>query len=364
MGNIIGYLEEYGEYSLLERPFCDVDSLVLAQFSYLKLDGVVPGLLEERRGVTLGEISRRKKREELFADERYAKENSALFEAMRRSRRFQTMSVNYYVNRIDVREGSQFSAVTCFLEDDSVYIAFRGTDETLSGWKEDFTMAYRAPVKCQELSVDYVNETASRCRKALILGGHSKGGNLAVYAAMYCKEAVRERIRCIYDLDGPGFLPQLRESEAYGRIEQRICKVVPHSSVIGMLLEDSQSYETVESSAFGVLQHDAYTWLVREGSFVTVSDVHRGRRAAMEILNQWIRSLTKEELGNMIEEIFGIIGASEAETLLDFSGNWGPAARRMAAAFHGMEKERKKELWRALAALFPAAEAWRHKDRS
>lgn len=363
MGNIIDYLKEYGEYSLLERPFCDEDSLVLAQFSYLKLENIVPGLSRGEPGVTPGEIGRLKNKEELFADERYARQNAALFEAICRSRRFQTMKLTGYINRIDVREPSQFSAVTCLLEDDSAYVAFRGTDETLSGWKEDFAMAYRAPVRSQELSVDYLNRTMVYSGGALIVGGHSKGGNLAVYASMYCEEAVRKRIRRIYNLDGPGFCPQLRENGAYREIAPRIRKIVPHSSVVGMLLEDTGCYETVESSAFGVLQHDPYSWVIKDGKFVTVSDVYRGRRAAMEVLNRWIRSLTKEELGNMIEEIFDIIGASGAQTLLDFSGNWRPAARRMAAAFHDMEKERKKELWRAMAALLPAVrEVWRRAD--
>lgn len=365
MGNIISYLEEYGEYTLRERPFSDEDALVLAQFSYLKLEGAVPYPGEGRPGVTIGEISRRKRKEEIFADTRFAEQNSALFEAMRRSRRFQTMVINDYENQVDTVSASQFSAVTCFLEDDSVYIAYRGTDETLAGWKEDFRMACRMPVKSQELSVDYLNRVASACRGALVVGGHSKGGNLAVYASMFCEEAVRERIRRIYNLDGPGFLTQVHDSEAYRRVENRIRKIVPHSSVVGMMLEDSEVYEVVESSRFGVLQHDPFTWVIREGRFATAADVYRGRRAAAEVINRWIQSLTEEELEHITDSLFAIVGASEAETLLDFSGNWKCAVRRMASALHDTGQETKRELWKAGRALCRAArEALGSKDRA
>lgn len=355
MGNIIGYIREYGDYSLLERRFSDEDSLVLAQFSYLKLEGAVPGPGEDGPGVTIGEIGNCKRKEEIFADERFAEENRALFEAMRCSRRFQTMRIKFYVNRIDPQEQSQFSAVTCFLEDGSVYIAFRGTDETLVGWKEDFTMACRAPVRCQELSVEYLNQAAAGGRERLIVGGHSKGGNLAVYASMYCRESIRKRIRWIYNLDGPGFLPQIKNSGAYRAVEKRIRKIIPHSSVIGMLLEDTDSYEVVESSTFGVLQHNSFTWVVKEGKFVTAADVYRARKTAGEMLNRWIRSLTEEEIETVIGALFAVLEASEAETLLDFSGNWRNAAKQMGAALRGVEKEKRRELWRIGRALGTAA---------
>ena len=135
MGNIVDYVAEYGDYSFLERPFSDADSLVIAQFAYLKLEGAVPGPGEAGADVTIGEVAHRKEREAIFADGRFAADNSALFDAMRKSRRFQTMKINYCVNRIDQQEQLQFFAVTCLLEDDSVYLAFRGTDETFVGWK-------------------------------------------------------------------------------------------------------------------------------------------------------------------------------------------------------------------------------------
>lgn len=366
MGNIIDYIREYGDYSFLERPFCDEDSLVIAQLSYLKLDGAVlepmqgsgeipgPEDWEECLGVTLGEISHRKRKEEILSDERFARDNAALLEALQKSRRFQTMRLHDCIDRTDPAERLQFFAVACTLEDGSVFLAFRGTDETLVGWKEDFYMACRMPVRSQELSAAYLDEIGSRCRGSLLVGGHSKGGNLAVYAAMYCRETVRSRIRRIYDLDGPGFLPWLCEDGRYEAVKDRIRKIVPHSSVVGMLLEDTAAYEVVESSTFGLLQHNPFSWMIREGRFVTVRDVYKGRKAAVEIVNRWILSLTKEERETFVEELFAVIEASEAETLLDFSGNWKNAVRQMASALQETDRETRKALWHVFRALFIA----------
>lgn len=259
MGNIIDYIEQYGGYSFTERPFSDEDSLVLAQFSYLKMETMVPLSWKEGDCMTLGEMYCSPKKEELFTDLFFPEENRVLFERMRKSRRFQTMRIGGYVNRVDPRKCLQFSAVTCLLEDGFAYVAFRGTDETLAGWKEDFRMAYMSPVESQLLSVAYLNRAGSAFDGTLFVGGHSKGGNLAIYASMYCEDSVRNRIRRIYNMDGPGFHPKIQDSAEYRSVEKRIRKIVPRSSVIGMLLEHTREYEVVESKSFGMLQHNPFT---------------------------------------------------------------------------------------------------------
>lgn len=388
MGGIIDYVTEYGTYSFMERAFSDEDSLTLAQFSYMKLDGVVPELeltpeaggetsareaeragkaadgeteragrasdKETERGVTLGEICRRKSMEKLLEGDLFADSNYALIEAMRESRRFQTITYKYYVNLIDHEAASQFSAVTCFLAEGLVYVAFRGTDETLAGWREDFAMAYETPVRSQKLAAQYLRAVADRCEGALIIGGHSKGGNLAVYAAMHCGQDIRERIRLVYNLDGPGFPAQIRSSEAYRTIESRIRKIVPHSSVIGMLFEDAETYEVVESSAFGVLQHNPFSWVVADGSFVSVKDVYRSRKKAAGILNSWLDSLTKEETERTVEALFGIVEASQIQTLQEFSGDRKGALKKMLRAAAGIDRETRRELLDIVRTLIAA----------
>jgi len=355
MGNVIDYVKDYGAYSFLERPFSDEDALVLAQFSYLKLDGAVAGPGGGRPGVTLGEIRHLRGEEALVEDMLFAGENRALFEAMRESPRFQTMQINYYVNRIDLVQQSQFSAVTCMPQDGPVYIAYRGTDETLVGWREDFRLACNTAVRCQELGVEYLNRVATLCSGSLMVGGHSKGGNLAVFAAMHCEKPVRDRIRRIYSLDGPGFVPEIRKSGEYLQISDRIRKIVPRSCMVGMLMEDLDMCRLVESSSLGILQHNAFTWLVREGAFVTAESVGPGRRMAVETVNRWLASLTGQEIDACAKILFTAARESEIERLGDFSGNWRRALRKLVAAFRGADRETRREFHRIAAALFAAA---------
>lgn len=378
MGSIIDYVTEYGTYSFAERPFADEDALVLAQFSYMKLGGAVPELaltMERReqeaaaepergaragakapggsgkeneagagRGVTLGEICRRKSMEKLLEGDLFAESGRALLEAMRASRRFQTVTYNYYVSLIDNEAASQFSAVTCFLPEGIVYVAFRGTDETLAGWREDFALAYETPVPSQELAAKYLNAVALRCGGAIIAGGHSKGGNLAVYAAMRCGRDAQERLRLVYNLDGPGFPAHIRDDGAYRAVESRIRKIVPHSSVVGMLFENDGAYEVVESNTFGVLQHNPFSWVVKEGKFAAVKDVYRGRKRAAGVLNSRLELLTKEEAVRMVETFFQIVEASGIRTLPELSGDWKGTLKKMARAAADVDRETRRKI--------------------
>lgn len=354
MGNVVDYLKEYGRKSFLERPFSDEDSLAIAQLSYIKFDNTVPGLLEGKASVSLAQIRCLASDEELFADTLFAEENKALYNAMCESRRFRTMKINFYVNRINFEKPSQFSAVTCFLEDGSVYVAFRGTDETLTGWREDFDMACRMPVKSQELSAEYLNLAAEQCSGALLVGGHSKGGNLAVYAAMHCAEKVRKRIRLVYNLDGPGFLPGYRQSGHYDKIAERVRKIIPHASIVGMLFEDGKAYEVVESCSRGVLQHDAFSWRISDGHFVTAEDIYKSWKTAGEVLNKWIAALTEEQLSDFTRKLFGALDAMQAQTVLDFSGNWKRMLLEMAEMLRDTDKETRRALWKIGRSLFQA----------
>lgn len=354
MGNIVDYIREYGDASFEERPFSDEDALALAQFSYLKLEGAVAGVLEDEKDVTIGAIRSLSTDEKIFADTIFAEKNKALYEEMCKSRRFQNTRANYYVNRIDAEKHSQFSAVSCFLEEDLVYIAFRGTDETLAGWREDFDMACHMPVKCQELSVEYLELAAPKCKGRLIVGGHSKGGNLAVYASLRCHERIRKRIERVYNLDGPGFLPGYFAADVYKEMAVRIRKMIPHASLVGMLFEDNKAYEVVESNGIGILQHDAFTWIIEKGRFVTVQDVYKSWKITGEILNRWLASLSAEQIKSFTEELFSLFDVSEVESVMDFQGNWKKIMSGVAWALGDMDKETRRAMWKVGKALFKA----------
>ena len=355
MGTILDYLKEYGDYTLAEKPFSEVDSLVLCQFAYLKFDGMAPSLGEEKPAVSLWELMRHADHDHLYADERYREDNTALFLGLFHSRRFHDIRIYNYVNQINLKTETQFSAVVFRLPNGICYVAYRGTDETIVGWKEDFNLAFSEPVEGQLLSVDYLDRVSESIAGPFYVGGHSKGGNFAVYACMHCDEKVRGRIMAIYDHDGPGFRPEVKALGVYDEITDRIHKTVPHSSLVGMLLYTDGIYRVVESRTIGLAQHNPYTWLVRDDHFQIVDEVYAGRKFLDESLNQWILSLTQEEMHTFVDTFYQIILASEANNLIDLTANWFQSIHKIGTALKEIEPQTAKVIMQIIKSLFDIA---------
>ncbi|MBD5528699.1 MAG: DUF2974 domain-containing protein [Lachnospiraceae bacterium] len=356
-GTIIDYLREYADVNLKDEPMNDVDSLVLCQFAYLKFDGLVPAVTENARPVSLQQLYEHPDYEKLYGDERYEKNNRALFEAMLKCERFRNMKLNCYINIIENQADfeTQFSAVTFLLEDGTMYVAYRGTDENIVGWKEDFNMAFLSPVPGQEFAVKYLNMVTKQLPRDFYIGGHSKGGNLAVYAAMNCFPQAQQRILKIYSMDGPGFRPEVLERCDFGRIEERTCKILPHSSLVGMLFEKDIRYQVVESRTFGLAQHNPFTWLVQDGQFVTVSDIYETRRFMDNTLNEWILSLDERSLRTFVDTLFQILSASESDNLIDFTANLKRSLTGVLGAVKGLDEDTQKALIQTVKSLFEIA---------
>jgi hypothetical protein len=234
-----------------------------------------------------------------------------------------------------------------------VFISFRGTDDNIIGWREDFNMAYRTPVGAQIKSTEYVENVArllARKRNLrFYLGGHSKGGNLAVYAAMTCDEKIKRRIGRIYNMDGPGFRPDFMEKLDYDNIKDKILKIVPDESFVGMLMEPKQDYVLIKSTQIGVQQHVCFSWCV-EGDHFERSDTQTPKRKDLyDRINNWIFGLDKEQLGEFIDSLFKLIEITEAKTLTDLKNVKGGEAAKKAHSimqeYNGMNDETKHVFW-------------------
>lgn len=355
METIIDYLEKYGNVSFREKPFNDVDSLVLCQFSYLKFDNLVPLPKQKQPFVDVKEIKSREGEGNLFADERYEKDNRALFEKILSGKRFGTVGLNYYVNEIDKEKDTQFSAVTFALEDGSLYVAFRGTDETIVGWKEDFHLAFSKPVQGQLSSVEYLNFVGAQGQKKLYVGGHSKGGNLAVYASMNCQKEIQDRILRIYSHDGPGFRPEILEKCGYDAVADRIVKILPHSSLVGMLLESHETYTVIASKTIGMLQHNPYTWGVEDDHFRYVEDIYSGRKFMDHTLNEWILAMDEENIHAFVDTLFTVIEASHADNLIDFTADWKKSINGVLGAIREVDEPTREIIKKIIRSLFEMA---------
>lgn len=216
-------------------------------------------------------------------------------------------------------------------------------------------MAFLSPVPGQEFAVKYLNMVTKQLPRDFYIGGHSKGGNLAVYAAMNCFPQAQQRILKIYSMDGPGFRPEVLERCDFGRIEDRTCKILPHSSLVGMLFEKDIRYQVVESRTFGLAQHNPFTWLVQDGQFVTVSDIYETRRFMDNTLNEWILSLDERSLRTFVDTLFQILSASESDNLIDFTANLKRSMTGVLGAVKGLDEDTQKALIQTVKSLFEIA---------
>ncbi len=354
-GNIIDYVYTYGLFDFKTLPFGPVDALVLAQFAYIKVNCLVDTLHSTAKPITIKELSQRPGLWQLFSDTRWEALNRALFEQMCESKRYADMQCIYSVDYVNEEEEYQFAAVTCILNDGSVKILYRGTDETLVGWKEDFNMGFQYPIPGQQYGRDYLEQVASLIDGRMELIGHSKGGNLAVYAAMHAAEEVQNRITHIYNLDGPGFRTEVYGMGYFEKIADRIIKIIPRSSIVGMILENHGAYRIVDSKSVGLLQHDPFSWLVDRIDFVYVEQLDETQRIMDESLNEWILSLSKEELACVVNTIYQVVVASEAKDLIELTQNWTKSLAGMKDAYQNLEEETKGNLQRIFKSFVKAS---------
>lgn len=336
---ILNYLKRYGDVTFREKPVNEVDSLILCQFAYLKFDGMVPGVKENKPSVTLQELAAHEDYDKLFKNTWFEKNNRELFELMLSSKRFGNMKMNCYVNIIETGWETQFAAITLFLEDGTIYVVYRGTDESIVGWKEDLNMAFLSPVPGQAYSVKYLNMAVGKLHGPFYIAGHSKGGNLAVYAAMNCGEKMQERILKVYNMDGPGFRPEILESSNYVAIRDKVVKIMPHSSLVGLIFEQSNHYKVVKSRAIGLLQHDTFSWVVKYGCFVDAGDFYESHKFMNDTMNEWILSLDEAQLRTFIDTLYQVISASEKDNLIDFSSDWMSSLNNVLSALKEVDKQ-------------------------
>lgn len=342
MRNIIDYAEtELRPFG--KKPFSAVDSLVLSQFSYIYLDRVVPGLEPGLRPVRLRDCFLAEHFDEMLSPVRYPQNNHRLLSALTASPRFRDIKITFYINDFDIEAEKQFSAVTFILPDNTAYIAYRGTDDSLVGWKEDFMMAFINPVPSQAQAKAYLADVSLRLKgSSLILGGHSKGGNLAVYAAYTASPSVQDRILQVYDHDGPGFMTGMLDCDGYRRISDRILKTVPQSSIIGMLLEGNDKYTVVESSRIGVMQHDPFSWKLSGDDFITTEEVTDGAKYLNRTMRDWIGAMSEADRRRFTDMLFSVLDAGEANTFSEISAKWRYNSSAIFSAIKDSDPEMKK----------------------
>ncbi len=333
MKNFLNYLEK-NQKTFNEDHFNIVDSLVLAYLSYLHF----PNTKTKLKELSISKSAKTKK-------------NKEFIKRVIVSNRYKNIELCFFIEDTNDLIEKQFSAVTFLLPDDTMYISFRGTDSTLTGWKEDFNMAFMLPVPAQKEALNYVEKITKLIPRKFYIGGHSKGGNLAVYAGCNLSNALSSRIIKIYSHDGPGFIKEFLTTSNYQNIKEKIEKVVPSSSIIGMLLYTNEKYKIIKSSERGILEHDPFSWLVEDNNFIILKDLSDGTAYTNKVINDFISSLSKKEREIFIDSLFLVLKSTNLTTLDEISKNFIIKIPNILIAIYKLDDVNKKYILKTIKAL-------------
>ncbi len=350
MSNIFNYIDWRGDLSFIIDGFNEIDNLILSRLSYFPLDN----LIKEKEEISIEEAYKRYNKSEK-SGRILIKEDINLFAKLSRSERFSKIKLSEFVNKLDAKQEKQFSAITIILPDNSIYIAYRGTDNTVIGWKEDFNMCFSELVPSQVDAKEYLEMIADKYKKQKIrIGGHSKGGNLAVYAATFCKDKVQKRITNVYNNDGPGFCDKVVECEQYLKILDKVHTYIPQTSIIGRLLNHKEETTILKSTQTGIMQHDLYSWQVLGKKFVH-SEITNSSEFIDNTVTNWLKEVDATQREVFVDTFFEILKTTQVETLSEFSSKKFTNSLTMVKTYKNMNDKSKEIMIHTLSTFFQIA---------
>ncbi len=346
MPGINDYLDWRGDIPATADNINEVDNLIFCLLAYVDFEGVLP-TDPSADGLTLREAAK----EYFFVhkeDEPHPlglivpAEIVTLFRRLSETPRYRDLWITGYVNEVCSEREMQFSALTVTLPQHGYFVAIRGTDDTIVGWKEDFKLAYLEEVPAQRKAADYLDSLSLKDGDTLYVGGHSKGGNLAVWGAVHASEKTQAAIKRVFCNDGPGFTEAMIKSEAYQRMSDRLTFLLPQSSLVGLLLANDNTYQIVKSRTLGLFQHDGLSWEVMGASFIRQEKLSgRGLRTDT-VVRERIDSMSREEKRAFVEMMFEILESTGATTLTELADGRMKTAMSMVKTYQAFDKEKKE----------------------
>lgn len=359
MSNIMDYITWRGDISFEMDPLNEVDALILSQLSYNHFHGIVDTSFCQK-GKSLRTVAADFN---LSSDYESRKDVGPgvnpltvdLLMAASESKRFGCLTLSGHLTKFDKESQEQFSAITFSYKNKWNFAAFRGTDGTIVGWKEDFNMAYMKTIPSQTEARVYLENACKSLKGTLIAGGHSKGGNLAVYASVSSSDNTKKRLTCVYNNDGPGFSEDFFNSEEYNKIKSIQKTYVPEFSIVGMLFDQAENYITVQSDNRGLMQHDPFSWHVLGKHFIERQDINEQSRFIHKTVTEWIKGLSVEQKKIFIETTFSLIKDSTAVRNDELVENWGENLILVLKALKGIDSQTKDVILKTINLLFKYA---------
>jgi len=350
MANIKDYLHWRGDLKLEKDGVNEIDVLVLSELVYFPFEKL--SLTSTSAPISIHEACNQLLALPDIEQSVHLKDDIDLMHLLSESDRFCGMLITNFVNHFDVESQTQFAALTVQANERLSFILFRGTDATLVGWKENFNMTFICPVPAQESAVDYLETIAGSLNGDLILGGHSKGGNLAMYAATFCNPVIKQRIVSINNFDGPGFDQKVILSEQYQRIRDKMSTYVPQSSIVGMLMEHEEQYIIVRSSQkVKYLQHDMFSWELERNHFSCLDSLTDTSQLIDHTIKGWVADLDLSQREKFVDALYSIISQTNARTIKDMEEKWFDSAVVIFSSIDSMDEETRKLILKTLSVL-------------
>lgn len=354
MANIIDYLKWRGDITFEQVKLGEVDNLLLSLLAFVDFSGIVPAD-PSASPVTVKQAAmqfffendiKKNKRPGLIISPHIYK----MFRMMAESKRFGNLQLSAFVNEIDLEEEKQFCALTIRLKESISYISFRGTDDTIVGWKEDFNLLFLDEIPSQRRAVQYVNAVCAVQSGNFYIGGHSKGGHLALYATVKCAPEHKNRIVAAFSNDGPGFSQAFTELPEYDAADEKFHIYMPQNSVIGMFFENKDKRRVVKSKQVGVFQHDAVSWEVMGGTFVRAKKLAKGVSNTVQ-LNERIHALPVAARKHFVDVLFTMLESTGVKTLSELNARSLKHLIVMMKTFHDLDQSERDLMMLLLAEM-------------
>ena len=356
MGNLITYVQQYEAQTFQEKLVTDIDILVLTEIAYLPFDEIVSSSFEEKAVISLNQLGKEfetiKEKEHKNNPFMITKERIQLLDVVSKSQRYKDIKVFGFMNDIDDELTKQFAAVCYQWEEESRWIIFRGTDESLTGWKEDFMMTYSDLIPAQIDAIEYLRKQAELFSGRLNISGHSKGGNLSLYASAMQEEDIQHRIQQVYCWDAPGVHRSILGTEGYQRVVSKAKRYIPQDSIVGLMLESQVPYHIIESQGSGISQHSALMWNIEDDHFVELTELTKNSQLTDQTFKQWTEVVSDEDLKLFFDTFFELFFEMGVETVNDVYYNFRLYMQKFFEKAYQMDTEKREILLRVGRLLF------------
>ena len=342
--NLFKYIRKYGNKTFEEKPVTTVDILIFSQIPYLDFSNI---FTSKKECIKLSDLWCRAINQNIKTKGLPHKNAFKIMDMLSTEKRYKDLLLKNYTYYL--AEDTQFGAISVIVPNDSVYVAFEGTDGTVWGWKEDFKFTYEYPTEAQKLAAKYLNKTIKLFGPKVVVCGHSKGGNLALVGAMKTNIFKKHKIKEIYSFDGPGLKKKEFNSLNYKVIKNKLINIIPNLSLVGILLEQ-ENVKVIKSRGIGLLQHDPTTWLIEDDELIPTIQDKLSKRLDDSITN-WLEKHNYKERKEIIEGVFGIFEDAGISNFYDIKLSKLELVNNVIKATRDMDEETKDVIMTSIKLL-------------